>query len=70
MAKTLQDIQQLIKDKGIRMVDFKLTDIDGRWRHLCVDWKLLRHIICQSITPQRYEIILNYLLKNGKNVFF
>lgn len=36
MAKTLQDIQQLIKDKGIRMVDFKLTDIDGRWRHLSI----------------------------------
>ena len=36
MAKSLKDIQKLIKDEGIRMVDFKLTDIDGRWRHLSI----------------------------------
>ena len=36
MAKNLQDIQKLIKDEGILMVDFKLTDIDGRWRHLSI----------------------------------
>ena len=36
MGKTLQDIQKLIKDENIRMVDFKLTDIDGRWRHLSI----------------------------------
>ena len=36
MAKTLEDIQKLIRDEGIAMVDFKLTDIDGRWRHLSI----------------------------------
>lgn len=36
MAKTLKDIQKLIKEEGILMVDFKLTDIDGRWRHLSI----------------------------------
>jgi glutamine synthetase len=36
MAKTYQDIQDLIKEKGIKMIDFKLTDIDGRWRHLSI----------------------------------
>ncbi|MCR5283601.1 MAG: type I glutamate--ammonia ligase [Lachnospiraceae bacterium] len=36
MAKTLQDIKKLIEDEGIRIVDFKLTDIDGRWRHLSI----------------------------------
>ncbi len=36
MAKTLKEIQKLIKDEGILMVDFKLTDIDGRWRHLSI----------------------------------
>ena len=25
-----------MKDKGIRMVDFKMVDIDGRWRHLSI----------------------------------
>jgi len=34
MAKTLQDILDLIEKENIQIVDFKLTDIDGRWRHL------------------------------------
>ncbi len=36
MAKTLEEIQQFIKENDIEMVDFKLTDIDGRWRHLSI----------------------------------
>ena len=36
MGKTLKDIRALIQEKGIRIVDFKLTDIDGRWRHLSI----------------------------------
>ena len=36
MGRTLQDIQKLIEEQDIRIVDFKLTDIDGRWRHLSI----------------------------------
>ena len=36
MGKTLEDVLEMIKDNGIRIVDFKLTDIDGRWRHLSI----------------------------------
>ncbi|HAU99825.1 MAG TPA: type I glutamate--ammonia ligase [Lachnospiraceae bacterium] len=36
MANTLEDIQRLCKDNQIQIVDFKLTDIDGRWRHLSI----------------------------------
>ncbi|MCR4690928.1 MAG: type I glutamate--ammonia ligase [Lachnospiraceae bacterium] len=36
MAKTLKDIQKLIAEENIAFVDFKLTDIDGRWRHLSI----------------------------------
>ena len=36
MAVSLQEIQNLIREKGIQIVDFKLTDIDGRWRHLSI----------------------------------
>ena len=36
MAKTLQDILLMIKENDIKIVDFKLTDIDGRWRHLSI----------------------------------
>ena len=33
---TLQDIQSIIAEKHVEMIDFKLTDIDGRWRHLSI----------------------------------
>ncbi|MCR5654485.1 MAG: type I glutamate--ammonia ligase [Lachnospiraceae bacterium] len=36
MAKSLQDILALCKDNDVQMIDFKLTDIDGRWRHLSI----------------------------------
>lgn len=36
MGKTLSDVLDMIRDNGIKFVDFKLTDIDGRWRHLSI----------------------------------
>ncbi len=36
MGRTLEDVQDMIRENGIRFVDFKLTDIDGRWRHLSI----------------------------------
>ncbi len=36
MAKTVQDILNLIKENGIRMVDFKMVDINGQYRHVTI----------------------------------
>jgi glutamine synthetase len=36
MAKSLEDVKKMCRDNDIQMVDFKLTDIDGRWRHLTI----------------------------------
>ena len=36
MAKTVQDILRLIQDEGVEMVDFKMVDIDGRFRHVTI----------------------------------
>lgn len=36
MFGTLSEIQSFIEENSIRMIDFKLTDIDGRWRHILV----------------------------------
>ncbi len=36
MAKTLDDIRKMILENDIKIVDFKLTDVDGRWRHLSI----------------------------------
>ena len=29
-------IRKLCEEKQIRMIDFKMTDIDGRWRHITI----------------------------------
>ena len=36
MAKTVNDILTLIKEKGIKMVDFKMVDINGQYRHVTI----------------------------------
>ena len=36
MAKTVQDVLALIKEHGIRMIDFKMVDINGQYRHVTI----------------------------------
>ena len=36
MAKTAQDIMNLIKENDIKMVDFKMVDINGQYRHVTI----------------------------------
>ena len=36
MKKTVQDIQAIIQEQGIRMVDFKMVDINGQYRHVTI----------------------------------
>ena len=36
MSRTLQDVIRMIEENNIEFVDFKLTDIDGQWRHLSI----------------------------------
>ncbi|MBE5779500.1 MAG: type I glutamate--ammonia ligase [Clostridiales bacterium] len=36
MAKTAQDIIKLIKENDIKMVDFKMVDINGQYRHVTI----------------------------------
>ena len=36
MAKNAQDILNLIKEEGIQMVDFKIVDIHGQYRHVTI----------------------------------
>ena len=31
-----EEIKKLCQEQGIRMIDFKMTDIDGRWRHITI----------------------------------
>ena len=39
MAKTVQDIMNLIREKDIKMVDFKMVDINGQYRHVTIPAK-------------------------------
>ena len=36
MAKTVKDILDIIKKNGIKMVDFKMVDINGQFRHVTI----------------------------------
>lgn len=36
MSKTLKQVLKMCEENGVRMVDFKMTDLDGRWRHLSI----------------------------------
>ena len=36
MARTAQDIMKLIRDEDIKMVDFKVVDINGQFRHVTI----------------------------------
>ena len=36
MKKTVQDIMALIKEQGIQMIDFKMVDINGQFRHVTI----------------------------------
>ena len=36
MSKTVQEILDLIREKGIKMVDFKMVDINGQYRHVSI----------------------------------
>ena len=36
MAKTVRDIMNLIKENDIKMVDFKMVDVNGQYRHVTI----------------------------------
>ena len=36
MAKSVKDILALIKENDIKMVDFKMVDINGQYRHVTI----------------------------------
>ena len=36
MSRTVQDILALIEEQNIQMVDFKIVDINGQFRHVTI----------------------------------
>ena len=36
MAKTVKDVLKMIEENGIKMVDFKMVDINGQYRHVSI----------------------------------
>ena len=36
MSNKIQEIINLIKEKDIKMVDFKMVDINGQYRHVTI----------------------------------
>ena len=36
MAKTAQELMDFIKENDIKMIDFKIVDINGQFRHVTI----------------------------------
>ena len=36
MVKTQQELLELIREKNIQMIDFKIVDINGQYRHVTI----------------------------------
>ena len=36
MKKSVQDVMQMIREHDIKMVDFKMVDINGQFRHVTI----------------------------------
>ena len=36
MAKSVKDVIALIREAGIQMVDFKMVDVSGQYRHVTI----------------------------------
>ena len=36
MFKNVQEVLAFCEEKEIKMIDFKMIDIDGRWHHLSI----------------------------------
>ena len=36
MSKSVQDVMSMIQETGIQMVDFKMVDINGQFRHVTI----------------------------------
>ncbi|MEG1997413.1 MAG: type I glutamate--ammonia ligase, partial [Clostridiales bacterium] len=41
MFQTVNDVQGYCQDNGIKMIDFKMIDINGRWRHITIPFQRL-----------------------------
>ena len=36
MLKTVKDVKKFVVENDIRMIDFRMIDINGRWHHLTI----------------------------------
>ena len=48
MKKTVQDVMNLIKEHDIKMVDFKMVDINGQFRHVTIPAKHFNETTMQN----------------------
>ena len=36
IMERVEELRKMCAEQGIRMIDFKMTDLDGRWRHITI----------------------------------
>ena len=65
MSKTVQDILSMIAENGIQMVDFKMVDINGAYRHVSIQSDMSFH----SFHDKRHKVLkyLNYAYRQPQS---
>ena len=36
LLKTVEDVRRFVQDNEVKMIDFRMIDINGRWHHLTI----------------------------------
>ena len=58
LFKTIEQAKEFILDNEIEMVDFKMTDIDGRWRHITIPAARTRFGSCSGKNRLSFSLYL------------
>ena len=73
MAKTAKDIIELIKANDIKMVDFKMVDIHGQYRHVTIpanhfNEDLLKEGIGNRVIAMQHDEIVDFDIFEALNM--
>ena len=59
MAKTAQDVLNLIKENDIKMVDFKMVDINGQFRHVTIPAQSFNEDIMKEVPRKQKDTLFS-----------
>ena len=55
MNQKIQDIIKLIEEKDIKMIDFKMVDINGQFRHVTIPVAVLMKALWKKVSASTLQ---------------